>query len=124
MGPYEGYDPTVNPTVSNVFSTAAFRFGHAAVHPLVRRLDSSFQEHASLPRLPLRDAFFSPWRLTQEGASAPCPGTLLCPSCPRSQAPRSLTSWWCAPGQQHLLGGEVSQSLCKVASAQILLCRF
>jgi thyroid peroxidase len=69
VGPYEGYDSTVNPTVSNVFSTAAFRFGHATVHPLVRRLDADFQDHAGLPRLQLHDGFFSPWRLIQEGAS-------------------------------------------------------
>uniref|UniRef100_A0A8D2JRS9 Thyroid peroxidase n=1 Tax=Sciurus vulgaris TaxID=55149 RepID=A0A8D2JRS9_SCIVU len=77
IGPYEGYDPTVNPTVSNVFSTAAFRFGHATVHPLVRRLDIGFQEHADLPRLPLRDAFFRPWRLIQEGGLDPVVRGLL-----------------------------------------------
>ncbi|XP_036904649.1 thyroid peroxidase [Sturnira hondurensis] len=69
VGRYEGYDPTVDPTVSNVFSTAAFRFGHAMVHPLVRRLDARFQEQ--LPRLLLRDAFFSPWRLLKEGGVDP-----------------------------------------------------
>jgi thyroid peroxidase len=67
VGPYEGYNPTVNPTVSNIFSTAAFRFGHATVHPLVRRLNTDFQEHTELPRLQLRDVFFRPWRLIQEG---------------------------------------------------------
>lgn len=71
VGPYEGYDPTVDPTVSNVFSTAAFRFGHATVHPLVRRLDARFQEHPGLPPLRLQDAFFSPWRLLKEGAPRP-----------------------------------------------------
>uniref|UniRef100_A0A2K6GJH5 Thyroid peroxidase n=2 Tax=Propithecus coquereli TaxID=379532 RepID=A0A2K6GJH5_PROCO len=71
VGPYDGYDPTVNPTVSNVFSTAAFRFGHATVHPLVRRLDADFQEHRDLPRLHLRDVFFNPWRLIQEGGLDP-----------------------------------------------------
>ncbi|KAM5318229.1 thyroid peroxidase [Glossophaga mutica] len=69
VGRYEGYDPTVDPTVSNVFSTAAFRFGHATVHPLVRRLDAHFHEH--LPPLLLRDAFFSPWRLLEEGGVDP-----------------------------------------------------
>ncbi|XP_008059813.1 thyroid peroxidase isoform X2 [Carlito syrichta] len=67
VGSYEGYDSTANPTVSNVFSTAAFRFGHATVHPLVRRLDAHFQEHPDLPRLWLHEAFFRPWRLIQGG---------------------------------------------------------
>uniref|UniRef100_A0A8B9XZR1 Thyroid peroxidase n=1 Tax=Bos mutus grunniens TaxID=30521 RepID=A0A8B9XZR1_BOSMU len=66
VGPYRGYDPSVDPTVSNVFSTAAFRFGHATIHPLVQRLDARFQEHLG-PRLLLRDAFFRPWRLLEEG---------------------------------------------------------
>ncbi|XP_048208200.1 thyroid peroxidase [Perognathus longimembris pacificus] len=71
VGPYQGYDPTVNPTVSNVFATAAFRFGHATVHPLVRRLDPDFQDDARLPRLKLQDVFFSPWRLIHEGGLDP-----------------------------------------------------
>uniref|UniRef100_A0A667HR18 Thyroid peroxidase n=1 Tax=Lynx canadensis TaxID=61383 RepID=A0A667HR18_LYNCA len=77
VGPYEGYDPTVDPTVSNVFSTAAFRFGHATVHPLVRRLDASFREHPTLPPLRLQDAFFSPWRVLKEGGLDPLVRGLL-----------------------------------------------
>lgn len=77
VGPYGGYDPGVDPTVSNVFSTAAFRFGHATVHPLVRRLDARFQEHPALPPLRLQDAFFSPWRLLKEGAPPLPPGLSL-----------------------------------------------
>uniref|UniRef100_A0A5F9C782 Thyroid peroxidase n=1 Tax=Oryctolagus cuniculus TaxID=9986 RepID=A0A5F9C782_RABIT len=77
VGPYRGYDPTVNPTVSNVFSTAAFRFGHSTVHPRVRRLDAHFQEPLGLPRLQLRDVFFSPWRLIKEGGVDPLVRGLL-----------------------------------------------
>nr|XP_010590187.1 thyroid peroxidase isoform X3 [Loxodonta africana] len=77
VGLYEGYDATVDPTVSNVFSTAAFRFGHATVHPLVRRLDDGFQEHPDLPRLHLHDVFFSPWRLIREGGLDPLVRGLL-----------------------------------------------
>ncbi|XP_023048415.1 thyroid peroxidase isoform X2 [Piliocolobus tephrosceles] len=71
VGPYEGYDSTANPTVSNVFSTAAFRFGHATIHPLVRRLDTGFQEHPDLPGLWLHEAFFSPWTLLHGGGLDP-----------------------------------------------------
>ncbi|XP_006864024.1 PREDICTED: thyroid peroxidase-like isoform X2 [Chrysochloris asiatica] len=77
VGLYEGYDSTVNPTVSNIFSTAAFRFGHATIHPLVRRLDDHFQEHPDLPRLHLHDVFFSPWRLIREGGLDPVVRGLL-----------------------------------------------
>uniref|UniRef100_A0A2K5DHK0 Thyroid peroxidase n=1 Tax=Aotus nancymaae TaxID=37293 RepID=A0A2K5DHK0_AOTNA len=77
VGPYEGYDPTANPTVSNVFSTAAFRFGHATIHPRVRRLDADFQEHPDLPALWLHEAFFSPWTLLRGGGLDPLVRGLL-----------------------------------------------
>ncbi|KAM5262799.1 thyroid peroxidase [Ctenodactylus gundi] len=89
VGPYGGYDPTANPTVSNVFSTAAFRFGHATIHPLLRRLDASFEDHATLPPLLLRDAFFSPWRLIQEGGVDPIVRGLLARPA-KLQAPEQL----------------------------------
>ncbi|ELW62346.1 Thyroid peroxidase [Tupaia chinensis] len=71
VGPYRGYDATTDPTVSNVFSTAAFRFGHATIHPLVLRLDAHFKEPPGLPPLWLHDAFFSPWRVFREGGVDP-----------------------------------------------------
>ncbi|KAM3856392.1 thyroid peroxidase [Vipera latastei] len=71
IGPYQGYDPTINPTVANVFSTAAFRFGHAAIHPLVKRLNAQYKEDPTLPKLYLHEAFFTPWRLIKEGGLDP-----------------------------------------------------
>ncbi|XP_032299775.1 thyroid peroxidase [Coturnix japonica] len=71
IGLYKGYDPTVNPTVSNVFATAAFRFGHATIQPIVRRLNAQYLNDPELPNLHLHEVFFSPWRLIKEGGLDP-----------------------------------------------------
>ncbi|XP_040916622.1 thyroid peroxidase [Toxotes jaculatrix] len=71
IGSYGGYDPTTDPSAANVFATAAFRFGHATVAPILRRLNESFQETEHLPRLRLRETFFSPWRIVKEGGIEP-----------------------------------------------------
>lgn len=67
IGPYGGYDPSMDPSASNVFATAAFRFGHATISPILRRLNESFQEHELFPHLRLHNTFFSPWRIVKEG---------------------------------------------------------
>ena len=41
VGPYTGYDPTVNPQVTQEFSTAAFRVGHTQVSGNQQGLDNS-----------------------------------------------------------------------------------
>uniref|UniRef100_A0A3P8Q8C0 Ig-like domain-containing protein n=1 Tax=Astatotilapia calliptera TaxID=8154 RepID=A0A3P8Q8C0_ASTCA len=70
MGPYGGYDPNVNAGVFNAFATAAFRFGHTLINPILYRLDEDFQPipqgHISLHR-----AFFSPFRIVNEGGIDP-----------------------------------------------------
>ncbi|XP_060128253.1 thyroid peroxidase [Zootoca vivipara] len=71
IGAYKGYVPTMNPSVSNVFTTAAFRFGHAAIHPVIKRLDVQYQNDPNLPNLQLHEAFFTPWRLIKEGGLDP-----------------------------------------------------
>ncbi|XP_072426609.1 peroxidasin homolog isoform X2 [Chiloscyllium punctatum] len=70
LGPYNSYNPNMNGAIFNAFATAAFRFGHTLINPILHRLNSSFQP---IPEghLPLHKAFFSPFRLIQEGGIDP-----------------------------------------------------
>jgi len=71
MGGYNGYNSSINPSVSNVFTTAAFRFGHATIMSQFRRLDENFNNHPTYPTILLHQAFFSPWRMIKEGGVDP-----------------------------------------------------
>ena len=54
---YRGYNPQVNPGISNEFATAAFRFGHSTLDDQIEFLDNQGNEvHDPLS---LRDAFFN-----------------------------------------------------------------
>ncbi len=64
-GAYEGYDPTVNPSISTEFSTAAFRVGHTMLPSQLLRLDDNWQETAD-GHLDLRDAFFQPHLISEQ----------------------------------------------------------
>lgn len=67
---YAGFDSTANPQIANVFSTAAYRFGHSLVSS---RLDR-FEEDGSVSpfgNLSLREGFFSSHRIANEGGIDP-----------------------------------------------------
>ncbi|XP_073730199.1 eosinophil peroxidase-like isoform X2 [Misgurnus anguillicaudatus] len=71
FGVYPGYNEKVDPSIANVFATAAFRFGHLTIQPMVFRLDEHYQNHPQFPSVPLFEAFFSPWRVIFEGGIDP-----------------------------------------------------
>lgn len=70
VGSYKGYDASINAAISNVFATSAFRFGHTMINPELQRLDATLKP---IPEghLPLRQAFFAPWRIVEEGGIDP-----------------------------------------------------
>ncbi|PKU45032.1 hypothetical protein llap_4663 [Limosa lapponica baueri] len=70
LGEYKGYDPSVNSGITNEFATAAFRFGHTLINPFLYRLDENF-EPIPQGHLPLHKAFFSPFRIVNEGGIDP-----------------------------------------------------
>ena len=58
IAPYSGYDETVNPTIFNEFSAAAFRLGHSMLNEQILRLDAAGNEIAA-GHLDLKSAFFA-----------------------------------------------------------------
>lgn len=70
LPPYVDYDPTVDARIANVFSTAAYRFGHTMLSPVLQRLDAG---GAPIPEGPieLKDAFFNPSAILDEGGIEP-----------------------------------------------------
>lgn len=58
IGHYCGYDPTVNPSIGNVFSTAAYRLGHSMLSPSILLVPPGGSP--TTKPLALRDAFWRP----------------------------------------------------------------
>nr|XP_014349544.1 PREDICTED: eosinophil peroxidase [Latimeria chalumnae] len=71
LPPYSGYNEHVDPRISNVFATAAFRFAHVTINPVLFRLDNNYTENPAHPSIALHKSFFSPWRIIQEGGIDP-----------------------------------------------------
>ncbi len=82
LSEYQGYNPNVNSNIMNEFSTAAYRFGHSALSPTLLRLDEN-NEVIPQGNLPLRDAFFNPSKIIDEGGIEPLLRGLAFQQCQR-----------------------------------------
>ena len=67
---YTGFDPEVDPRISNSFAVIAFRMGHSQITDTTLRLDHSYQSF-SRGNISMADGFWNPDRLNNEGGIAP-----------------------------------------------------
>ncbi|TWU54358.1 Serine-aspartate repeat-containing protein I precursor [Rubripirellula tenax] len=65
LSDYEGYDSSVDPSIANEFSTAAFRFGHTTLNDEFRFVGNNGEDLAE--PIALADAFFQPELLEATG---------------------------------------------------------
>merc|ERR1739838_787668 len=70
IGAYNGYNPNQPSSIVNVFATAAYRFGHTMINPILYRLNRTWQE-SEHGHLQLHQAFFAPFRIVHEGGIDP-----------------------------------------------------
>jgi len=70
MPAYTGYNPAVNSSIRSEFSTAAYRFGHSQLSPILLRLDA-LGDTIPQGNLSMRDSYFEPNRLMLEGGIDP-----------------------------------------------------
>lgn len=67
---YNGYNPDINPTVSNLFSASAFRLGHTLLNEVITRIDDDGKEMVQ-GNISLRDAYFNPLLIKITGGIEP-----------------------------------------------------
>ena len=66
LSDYAGYQSSVDPSIANVFSTAAYRFGHSMLSTEILRLNDDGTT-ADEGNLSLSDAFFAPDEISDNG---------------------------------------------------------
>ena len=72
---YTGYKPNVNPSISNEFSTAMFRFAHSQLDNGIDRLNNDGTDSAA-GGVDLAQAFFNPTLINPAGITDPFSGQL------------------------------------------------
>uniref|UniRef100_A0A674P0J6 Eosinophil peroxidase-like n=1 Tax=Takifugu rubripes TaxID=31033 RepID=A0A674P0J6_TAKRU len=107
LSTYPGYDEAVDPSISNVFATAAYRFAHLMVQPTISRLDENYSENQEFPSVLLHKAFFTPWRIIHEGGLDPILRGLV------SRKAKLKT-------QEHMMHDELRERLFKFSSEMAL----
>lgn len=70
MRDYESYDESIDPNILNTFSAAGYRFGHTMVNGRLIRFNEDGSDW-SFGAVDLRNAFFNPTILKDEGGLAP-----------------------------------------------------
>ncbi|MEO1436875.1 MAG: peroxidase family protein [Bacteroidota bacterium] len=70
LNDYQGYDPSVDASIFNVFSAAAYRLGHTLVNGRLLRFEPN-GDTLSFGTVNLRDAFFEPTILLNEDGLEP-----------------------------------------------------
>eukprot|EP00210_Caulerpa_lentillifera_P004833 g4614.t1 len=61
------YNAAIDPSISAVFSTAAFRIGHTMVGSYLLKISPGDRTRATVEQVPLRDLFFKPEVFEREG---------------------------------------------------------
>jgi hypothetical protein len=70
MSPYSGYDTSVQSDIINAFSAAGYRFGHTMINGRLMRFEENGDDW-TFGALDLRDGFFKPEILLDEGGIEP-----------------------------------------------------